>query len=300
MVDTLIGIATYGLCEFTKLAIQGIRETVKTPYQIYCVVGKSDDVESTEYFDSENIPYSYHEWNKGFPVAINDIYNFGWKNNNFDNIIIQGNDVIPYPYAIDSMIEVPKTTDYEWICANQYDVKSLCRDYPNTKKYFSTESYIFDFSGEPWKLVQNFSPEIIISGPGMSDVQNLCLYTKSVFDKIGYTDPSFYPAYYIDNDYARRGVNANIKSCTLPNSVYFHFWSRVIHQGSGGSTHRAFENNRRYYKMKWNGDFGQEKFRVPFNGFDFQLAPDIILKGSLKIDNRENEEKIARYWSSKL
>ena len=104
----------------------------------------------------------------------------------------------------------------------------------------------------------------------------------------------------MDNDLARRIVNSKIHCCTLTNARFFHFWSRTIHQGSGGSTGRAFENNRRYYKMKWNGDFGSERFKIPFNNYDFQLAPNIVLNGSLKIDNRENEEDIIKYWRSKL
>ena len=54
MVDTLIGLSTYGGINFTKLAIQSIRETVRSPHQIYCVVGKSDDYDSINYFNSEN------------------------------------------------------------------------------------------------------------------------------------------------------------------------------------------------------------------------------------------------------
>ena len=117
-------------------------------------------------------------------------------------------------------------------------------------------------------------------------------------DKIGYVDVNFYPAYYSDNDYARRGVNANLKTCALANSQYFHFWSRTIHQGSGGSTARYFENNRKYYIMKWLGDFSRERWTIPFNGKPHHLNKNIILPADLKISSRENERGIIKFWRS--
>lgn len=297
MKETIIGISTFGLLEFTKLAVKSVEETVKSPYKIFLVIGKADDLETIAWAKEKGIDFSYHNYNKGFPVAVNDIYDYAWVNNDYDYLIIMGNDVLPYPYAIDSMIKVADTTDNEWVCASQYDVRSLCRDYPDAKKYFSGEDYIFNFQGEPWNYPKNFTDEIVIEKPGMSDIQNLCLYKKSVFDKIGYTDANFYPAYYIDNDYARRGVNAKIISCTLPKSVYFHFWSRTLKQGKGGSTNRFFENNRKYYITKWGGDFGSEKNLIPFNGQPFSMA-GIELEPSLKISKRDNESQIVSYWSS--
>jgi GT2 family glycosyltransferase len=298
---TLIGIATFGGLNFTRLAVQSVRETVlENDYEIFLVVGKPDDVETPAYATENKIYFTKHDTNRGFPASVNDIYDYAWTTNDFDNVIIMGNDVIAYPYAIDSLINTAKNTDYEWICSTQYDVRNLCDQFPDQRKYFQSGDYIFtDFQAAPWKEFTGYSKEEKVAEIGLSDVQNLCLYKRSVFDKIGYTDANFYPAYYIDNDYARRGVNADIRGCTIINSVYFHFWSRTIKQGSGGSTNKFFNSNREFYIQKWNGDFGQETWKIPFNGEPFLLDGRISLEGSLKISSRVYEEEVIKYWSSK-
>lgn len=301
MGTTLIGMVTFGNLEFTKLAIQGIKDTVTKPYMIFCVVGKPQDVATAEWLSSQNIPHVWHTMNYGFPYSVNDIYDFAWKQNNFDNLIIIGNDVIPYPYAIDSLIEVADTTDNAWVCAQEYDVKTLCRDFPEAKKYFHGNSYQFlDFeTATPWRMANKFrKPDITISDAGLSDVHNLALFKKEVMDKIGYIDVNFYPAYYEDNDYVRRAIHANLKSCRVTNAVYFHFWSRTIHQGSGGSTNSYFEMNRNFYITKWGGDFGNEKYTTPFDGQVYHFA-NADNQPTINIQSRDNELDIVKWWMTK-
>ncbi len=298
---TLIGMVTFGNLEFTKLAVDGIRRTVTEPYDMFLVVGKPYDTGTVMYLQSEGIPFIVHNLNWGFPKSLNDIYDYAWKEHDYDNLIVMGNDVIPYPYAIDSLIKVANVTDNAWVCAQEYDVKSLCRDFPEARKYFHGSSYQFvDFGeAEPWRVGDKFrTSEIVTNGAGLSDVHNLALFKKEVMEKIGYIDVNFYPAYYEDNDYVRRAIHANLKSCRVTNAVYFHFWSRTIHQGSGGSTSRYFEMNRNFYHTKWGGDFGHEKWDVPFNGQIYHFA-GVDNQPTINIQDRNNEETIIRWWMSK-
>jgi len=297
MSKTLIGMVTFGNLPFTQLSIKGIRETVNKPYDIFIVVGKPEDQETINWLNKENIPFIWHEENYGFPYSINDLYDYAWKLNNYDNLVIIGNDVIPYKYSIDSLIEVADKTDHEWICAREYNVKNLVTDFPQSRNYFSGASMIFNFQGEPWKLFDKESSKIVLNSAGLSDVHNLALYKKIVLDKIGYIDSNYFPAYYSDNDIVRRAISVGTKSCSAGNAFYFHFWSRTIHQGSGGSDNRYFENNRTYYKNKWGGDFGKEKYDLPFMGKEYYSLESLRIKNQgLNIQDRSYEKDVINFW----
>lgn len=279
----LFAFVTFGNLPFSQLAVKSLRETVSKSYDIFSVVGKPGDWETKEWLDREKIPNIMHTLNMGFPYSVNDIYDYAWKQNNYDNLILFGNDIVFYPHAGDSLIELAEQSDYKVISALQYDVKDLLREFPEVSSQFRGGSYrIEDFSGEPWKKFNSYSAELCISDMRLYDIQNLCLYKKEVFDKVGYTDVNFYPAYFIDNDYARRIVLSGIKGCSLTNARFFHFWSRTIHQGSGGSTSKHFQRNEDYYKRKWGGVVGKETSR-----------------GNLQIASRVGEEQTVKHWRDK-
>ena len=277
---TLVGMVTFGLLDFTKLTIKSIRETTISDIDFYVIVGKPRDIETVGFLESEGIPYKAHKYNYGFPYSINDIYDYAWKDNNYDNLILVGNDIVAYPNCIDSMINLANNSDYELISASQLEVRNLVELYPQTRDQFAKLNYIFtDFTKEPWKEFKDFDLEQSIEELEQADIQNACLYKRSVFDTIGYTDVNFYPAYFVDNDYAKRCFTFGIKSCALTNARFFHFWSRTIKQGSGGSTNKYFEANRYYYRKKWGGEVGKETIQAP-----------------IKISSRDNEITDINKW----
>lgn len=277
----LVGMVTFGNLAFTKLAIESIRDTTKkSEPDFFVVVGKPGDTQTAYYLQENKISHVIHHENWGFPKSVNDIYDYAWKENNYDNLILAGNDIVAYPGAVDKMISLAKNSDFSVISATQYDVKSLVKEYPQAKNYFvnSEKLVFFDFTSKPWELAE-FEDTNEVADMQMYDIQNLCLYKKVVFDTVGYTDVNYYPAYFVDNDYAQRIVMAKLRTCTMRGARFFHFWSRTIHQGSGGSTNRNFEGNRAYYKHKWGGTVGEETNTPP-----------------IKIDSREEEERIITYW----
>ncbi len=303
--ENLVGIVTYGNLEFTKMAVRSVWETVTSPVDVFVVVGKPEDKVTPLWLQENNISYVKHDANYGFPFSVNDLYDYAWKDNDYRNLVIMGNDVVAYPYAIDSMIHVADTTDNSWVCAREYSVKSLCKEYPEAANYFNIgNNYKFTkYHTRPWEIAIEDSkwitPNIETNGAGLSDVHNLALFKREVFDEIGYIDVNFYPAYYEDNDYVRRAINAGVtKSCRVLNSLYFHFWSRTLHQGSGGSNTGYFHENRTFYMRKWGGDFGFEAFETPFNGQPYYLG-DVVLQPEFGIHSREDEFDIIDFWMNK-
>lgn len=323
---TLVGIVTFGNLPFTRLTIEEISRTTKSPIDFCIVVGNPNDKETESWLGSQSITALCHGGNRGFPWSINDIYDFAFgpdpdfhSARGYDNLIIAGNDIAPYPGAIDALIEQAETTDFEWIASSMFDVQSLLRMYPEQARFFSEPNFKFeDFTQRPWAVHESVvagtargiesNPE----GPSLiKDVRNLCLFKRSVFEKLGYADVNFWPGgYFEDNDYARRAVNAGIKSCALTHSQYFHFWSRTLNQEigqneSGKQESRSqrdlcFQRNEKFYRTKWGGPFAREEFSVPFGGGNYVLAPDIVLPGTIKIPSRESEPAIVDYWAGKI
>lgn len=304
---TLVGIVTFGNLPFTRLTIESIQATTVSPVEFFVIVGKPGDAETEWWLGSEGIPRCVHRMNHGFPASINDIYDHAWRNGDFDNVIIAGNDIVPYPGAVDALIATAAATDWEWICGSQFDVKSLVTRYPETSRYFTGANYSFtDFSAKPWEAHEaarlaelEARAGDLIEPDAIKDVRNLTLFKRSVMEKIGYADVNFWPGgYFEDNDYCTRARRAGVRGCGLASAAYFHFWSRTIHQGGKGNEHHdQFRANERYYDAKWGGPFGRETWERPFNGKPFDLGARVILPGTLEISSRELEMEAVRYWA---
>jgi GT2 family glycosyltransferase len=294
---TLIGMVTFGNPLFSKLTIESIKTTTKNPIDFFIVVGKSSDTEIIQYLQESKIPFIVHDKNYGFSYSLNDIYDFAWTENDYDAIILVGNDIVAYPNCIDSLINLARTSEYNVISALQYDVRNLITEFPETRKLFHGDTLIFtpDENNQPWNKFTDYNNPETIADMQLYDIQNCCLYKREFFDLVGYADVNFYPAYYTDNDVARRIVNTGMKCCSLTNARFFHFWSRTLHQGSGGSNSHFFENNRKYYITKWGGDFGKEKWKTPFGGSPYMFR-NLILPSSIKIPSRENEKVLIDFW----
>ena len=73
--------------------------------------------------------------------------------------------------------------------------QGLIKAKEETSQYFEGEKLIIiDFSGKPWEKFTDYSKEVQVADMQLYDIQNLCLYKKSVFDKVGYADINYFPA----------------------------------------------------------------------------------------------------------
>jgi GT2 family glycosyltransferase len=90
---------------------------------------------------------------------------------------------------------------------------------------------------------------------------------------VGWWDETFFPAYFEDNDYARRLVMSGYKYRNIlePNGQndYIHHTSstraRQIELGQE-DVHGQFAKCQSYYIRKWGGPPEFEKFTIPFDG----------------------------------
>ena len=135
---TAIGIVTYGNAQFTRLGLVEIIKRVKDWRETICLVaGKPGDTDTVDLARTYGTEIIRHQENKGFPASINDLYDWAWGEGRFDNLIMMGNDVVPFPGAIDALINQAATTDYELIAGSELDARSLVERYPDARQHFA-------------------------------------------------------------------------------------------------------------------------------------------------------------------
>lgn len=293
MNKTLVGICTFGGLKYSQLAIEN---TQKFDVDLVVVIGKPGDSQTLEYLKNKGIPYIQHNENKGFPASLNDIYDY-FLAGEWQYLIIQGNDVIPYPNSISRLVEIAELGEHDWIGAKEVSVRALVKDNPEIAHYFTGDDLVCnDFTAKPWEIFKGHeNTETLIDGAGLADCQNLNLYTRKAIEVLGYVDVNFFGnGYYCDNDYVKRAIELKIPSCTVTNAFYFHFWSRTIKEELHSNNY--FAGNKQYYILKWGGEPGQEKFTIPFNGTPHKLKPLLDIPCDIDIKRRDLEHYFIEHW----
>jgi GT2 family glycosyltransferase len=96
---------------------------------------------------------------------------------------------------------------------------------------------------------------------------------RRAIDRVGWFDENFYPAYKEDQDYAYRCSLAGVKRI----QAYFtgagaeHLGSQTIHSDAhyfACNRHTHLRLNMAYYRRKWGGNRGCERYVTPFGRAD--------------------------------
>ena len=290
---TLIGLGTYGNLPFTKLAVQSVRATVTDPH-LLVIVGQPDDAATLDWLRAEGIAHQRHAANLGYPAAFNDLHDAAWTGG-WHQLIVIGNDVVVYPDAINSLMAYAAAQPVDWIAGWEISPEMLIREHPDTRRWFRGDAHVFtDFDQRPWDAHQPRPDWTVNSRRESLCFNSLLLFKRRVFEQLGYMDANFFPVYFSDNDYWFRLRQTDLRACALSAGRHFHFGSRTLHQGVGGSSSRNFEANRAYYLAKWGGNPGQEQWTTPFNG-NPQWAHERYAR-ALRITTRVEEAGLAESW----
>lgn len=111
---------------------------------------------------------------------------------------------------------------------------------------------------------------------GMICPQNFscCVVPRLAFDKIGYFDEAFTPAYFEDLDFARRAILAGMKVYVDDRCLCEHERSSTLRSATPEQQARlnpAIDRSHEYFCNKWGGLF-PPTFELPFNDPDGSLA----------------------------
>lgn len=104
---------------------------------------------------------------------------------------------------------------------------------------------------------------------------------KNAIERIGWFDENIWPAYYEDNDFARRTKLEGMHYKAIIHSKIIHeksktqFWKGTSDEERTVS-HEQFRNNQKYYFAKWGGGPGDEIHTTPFNDVNVEEFKHLI------------------------
>lgn len=309
--NILIGITAYNNLKYTKMCIDSIRRTMKSPYDLLVIDDYSTD-DTPNWLKQQDIKFIRHNENLGLAYSINDLYDAAWKDDENTLFILLANDTILFDDCINGLIRGALETDFELLNPRLIDTKGFLNLLPEKKSLFTEKS--FNLIDSTFDAYKEFEKTGLWKGsqkvPKVTSGGNLgspCLiHKKSFFDKTGYYDVSFYPIYMCDCDMGRRvELLGNTKRGCATSSWVFHFWSRTLCEGklvdviSKNHYDKLRHWGLEYYCDKWGGKRREERFTHPFDG---ELRyPSIIQEHAqvTRITSRENELEIIKYWKDK-
>jgi GT2 family glycosyltransferase len=244
--------------KYTKLFIESICSSY--PYEVLIIDNASIDG-TPQWLKDNEINFIRYEENRGFSYAYNDALDYAFKDRD-TFLLFCGNDIVFMPHTIDHLVKALFESDYDMLCGNEILNKEILIE---NKEALNEFFYKCSFKEEKYD-------DLTYSLGGMN---HSCLIRKrSVFERVGYYDVNFYPAYFEDNDFARRCDLLGIKYGTVDSASFYHFWSRSIYEGGIKELNsQRFPLNRDYYVNKWGGSVGNDSHTSPFNsGSDVRIS----------------------------
>ena len=310
----LIGVPTFGNLEYTLLSLHALEESVQEvkfayPNVIFdyrIVVGKPETSVSFSQKILEEFPnltidnlMVHVDRNYGLPWSINDIFHNALSKN-FDYVLLIGNDVLLTDWFILNGLKLlHNNLGIDWLSGVEVH-------FPPSNAYDKIPSEVVWAKLEEWNQ-KNYYPEIVDNlgrYAVIGDSFNATFFSRNLIEKIGYVDLNFYPAYFSDNDYARRAQLVGAKMYKF-NGRYIHLWSRTIYNETykGISLKKIndfiFPKNEQYYIEKWGGKPGEEKYMVPFTSHRGNLPYRKYYASNILIDSPFDEDIIS-YWEGQI
>ncbi len=297
----IVGFITFNCLKYTKLCLKSIK--CSSPYEILIVDNGSTDG-TVEWLRTQDVTLIENGQNLGVPYASNTMYDYTWKNDDSNVLIVISNDNVLLPSSIDNLVKSAESCAASVVSGDTINSPTYLVRYPEDRKFFVGGENI-SLSNERWssgshynlieetadefvsvmydRLIPVLAPLYPIGTNWGFFVPGHRLYKKSYFDVMGYWDANFYPLYSCDFDYTKRAKLLSMECDVAFSSLSFEFWSRCLYEGL-----EPIVDIRRddYYMDKWGSL--EDDWQVPFNG----VFPDKYVgydTSKIKIDSRIGE-----------
>jgi len=311
-VKTVISFITFNCLKYTKLCLKSLK--CSFPHEILVIDNGSTDG-TVEWLKTQNVTLIENGKNLGVSYCFNTMYDYAWKDNPDNYLLVVSNDNVLLPSALDNLIKSADIAESSVLSGDAISSPIYLARYAEDRKFFSGgvkinlkmdeyhTVFITDWShGTMYNLIEETADEFVdIMCKNLTDVLAMYptisynwgffvpghrLYKKAYFDALGYWDANFYPVYSTDFDYATRARLLNQPCDLVFSSLSFEFWSRCLYEGVA-----PVKDIRRddYYRDKWGiTAHDVEDWTVPFNG-NVPVKYAGYDTSKLKIDSREGE-----------
>lgn len=201
-------------------------------------------------------------WNMGMEKMIND---------NFDYCLIPNLDIVFHSACIDSMVDFAELHDDAMIVTGQeWSGRRTLNSLAVTEKD-NRLKVIAGGEEHDWELFDEH-PHFSCFMLSRKTIDKLQEYETHKGEPIpGFFDVGFNRAYFEDQDFHQRILNAGLKAYKYNKAVFYHYGSRTIKSDTQVEKENSvsYEQNRQYFIKKWGYDSHN---RIPSNEERVELA----------------------------
>ena len=246
MAMTSIIIATCNGITLTKRCLESIRQCTPEQHELICVDNGSTDGTSAFLRSVANVRLIENSVNRGMPAAINQ----GLRVAAGDFIVLLNNDVVVTPGWLGRMLAVLSQDNKIGLVGPCSNNVSGIQCVPTSYQDLSH----LDAFAEAWAAGN--SGRLIAT----QRLVGFCLlFTREVFEQIGFMDERFGLGNFEDDDYCRRAVLGGYRPAVAAEAFIHHGGSQTF-QGLGINVAEIVRHNKTVYNRK-SGSFSFRLWR---------------------------------------
>jgi GT2 family glycosyltransferase len=223
-------------------------ESIKTDLNIRILLFDNGSSQETVDYIKEiskdpRVFITFEAYNKGFAYALNRGCDFAFTQLKADGVFFIDSDVVLGKGCLENLISFQKKSKAAGVFSQDQ----------------KTEGFSFGEFSDP-KFKPSYNKEMMLT-------TECCYFPAETLLGVDYFDEMFYPVYMEDMDYFYRIKLRGGKLLHCKTANHFHFRTKFLEDNDEFARYKRdrFYLLDEYYRYKWGGPPGQERFKKPFN-----------------------------------